>query len=160
MVDTDLSPLAQALGRVPTGLYVVSTSTSDGPIGFVGSFVQQVGFEPPTMCVAVGSGRSHLEAIRASGGFALSLLDKESQGQMSAFFKAPPEGRTQFDALETKATDGGRTVLSNCLAWMDCELTGEHAVGDHVIVFGTVKQAERVREGEPSVHLRSNGLGY
>ena len=48
------SPLARALGRVPTGLYVVSTRAGDRPLGFVGSFLVQVGLAPPIVCVAVG----------------------------------------------------------------------------------------------------------
>ena len=73
--STELSPLAEGLGRVPTGLYLLTTRHGDDPIGLVASFVMQVGFEPPTVMVALGAGRDQLSAIRASGRFALSVLD-------------------------------------------------------------------------------------
>ena len=160
MSDAEISPLAQALGRVPCGLYIVTTTVDGAPIGFVGSFVMQQGIDPPTLSVAVGKGRDHLDAIRASGRFAVSVLDKESAGVMGGFFKPAPEGKTPFDELDTRTTEAGSVVLGEALAWLDCAYTGEHETGDHVVVFGTIEAGERAREGEPSVHLRKSGLGY
>lgn len=153
--STELSPIALALGRVPTGLYVVTTREAEEPLGFVGSLLVQVGFEPPTVCVAIGRDRAHLAAVRASGRFAVSILDGQSQGLMSAFFKDDA-----FDRVEHTDSPGGMPVLPGALAWLDCKLSGEHEVGDHVVVFGTVEHAALQREGDPSVHLRRNGLGY
>jgi flavin reductase (DIM6/NTAB) family NADH-FMN oxidoreductase RutF len=163
MLDADLSPIARALGRVPTGLYIVSTeSAADGgaPMGFVGSFVMQVGFDPPTVCVAVGKGRSPLEAIRARGSFGVSILDGPSQGVMGRFFKQLPEGESPFDGLELVHAAGGTPVLADALAWLECRVTGEHDTGDHVVVFGEVTDGAGVREGDPAIHLRKDGLGY
>ena len=161
MSDADLSPLALALGRIPTGLYVVSTTSDGAPMGFVGSFLMQVGFEPPTVCVAVGKGRDHLEAMRASGRFAVSILDGESSRLMGAFFKKYEGGETAFDHLEHHAApEDGPPVLDGALAWLACRVTGEHETGDHVVVFGEVTAAQPAREGDPSIHLRQNGLAY
>ena len=63
---------------MPCGLYIVTTRLSGAPVGFLGSFVMQVGFEPPTMCVAFGKDRDHLAGVRVCGSFALSVIDKES----------------------------------------------------------------------------------
>ena len=86
------SPLARALGRMPQGLYVVTTGSAEAPLGFVASLVQQVGFDPPTVCVAVSKGRDHVEAIRAAGGFTVSILDGESSGLMGPFFSKREDG--------------------------------------------------------------------
>ena len=160
-MSDELTPIARALGRIPSGLYIVSTTDGGSPaLGFLGSFLTQVGFEPPTLCVAVGKERAHLTAMRSSGHFAVSILDQESQALMSAFFKAPPEGKSVFDDLDTTSAPSGAPVLTGALAWLDCEITGEHEVGDHVVVFGKVTSAELLREGDASVHMRKNGLGY
>jgi len=154
------SPLAQALGRIPTGLYVVTTRHERRPLGFVGSFLMQVGFQPPTLCLAIASGREHLAALRADGHFTVSILDGASQGLMGAFFKKSEPGKSAFDGLELVTTPGGLAALAGSLAWLECKLTGEHATGDHVVVFGTVEHGAQLRTGEPSVHLRKNGLSY
>jgi flavin reductase (DIM6/NTAB) family NADH-FMN oxidoreductase RutF len=152
--------MASALGRVPTGLYVVTTLSGGAPVGFVGSFAMQMGFAPPVMAVAVGKDRAHLAAIRASGKFALSILDKSTESVMGRFFRKYEPGAGPFDGLELAHAAGGTPVIPSALAWMECKLTGEHATGDHVVVFGEVVDAKLCREGEPSIHLRKNGLGY
>lgn len=160
MSNTDPSPLARALGSLPTGLYIVTTNGEAGPLGFVGSFVMQQGLEPPVVSVAVGRDREHLAAMRSAGRFAISILDESSQGSMGAFFKKYEGDATPFDQLNTATSPGGMTVLSDALAWFECELTGEHETGDHVVVFGRVVEGDKAREGSPSIHLRKNGLGY
>jgi flavin reductase (DIM6/NTAB) family NADH-FMN oxidoreductase RutF len=160
MSDSEISPLARALGRIPTGLYIVSTRTPDGPEGFVGSFLVQVGFEPPTICVAVGKSRGPLAALRASGHFAVSILDEASSSSMGAFFRGYEGDETPFDHVEHEDTASGGPRLTDALAWLDCAITGEHEVGDHVVLFGEVRDGAQVREGDPSVHLRKNGLSY
>ena len=154
------TPLAQALGRIPTGLYIVTTLKDEKPLGFVGSFVMQVGFEPPVMSVAIGRTREHLAAIRASGRFGISVLDAASQKLMASFFKRHEPGRSAFDHVEHHLSPSGVPVLAGALAWLDCRVTGEHATGDHVVVFGVVEHGELLRTGDPSVHLRKNGLEY
>ena len=160
MARPELTPIARALGRVPSGLYIVTTVHAGRPIGFLGSLVQQIGFEPPVVCVAVAKDRPHLAHIEASGGFALSVLDEASQGVKSAFLRRLPEGATPFDGLKIGQSTAGRAVLLDALAWVDCRFSGKHDVGDHVVVFGTVLEGALQREGDPHVHLRKNGLGY
>ncbi len=129
-------------------------------MGFVGSFLMQVGFDPPTLCVAVGKKRAHLATIRAAGHFGVSILNGASQGVMGRFFRQLPAGEGAFDGLDLIHAAGGTPVLADSLAWLECRVTGEHDSGDHIVVFGEVTDAAQVREGDPSVHLRKDGLGY
>ena len=154
------SPLAQALGRVPTGLYIVATREDDKPLGFVGSFVMQQAFEPPTVSVAIGRDREHLAAIRKSGRFAVSILDGASSSLMGAFFKKYEGDETPFDHLPHTNTPSGSPILTDALAWLDLEHAGEYDAGDHIVVFGTVTAGDTFRDGDPSTHLRKNGLEY
>lgn len=158
--ETPVPPLAQALGKVASGLFVVTTTGPDGPLGFVASFVIQAGFEPPTVSVAVAKGRDHLAAIREQGGFAVSIVDKESSGAMGAFFKKREPGESPFDDLATHGAPSGIPVLSDALGWLDCKLAGEHATGDHVVVYGTVEAGSLTREGDPMTHVRKDGRTY
>jgi 3-hydroxy-9,10-secoandrosta-1,3,5(10)-triene-9,17-dione monooxygenase reductase component len=130
---SDPTPLARAIACIPTGLYVVTTLADGKPVGFVASFLMQVGFSPPTLCVAVAKERGPLAPMRASGRFTVSVLDE-----------AP----------------SGLPVLSRALSWLDCRASGEHETGDHVVLFGTVEHGGLLREGDPAIHLRKNGLDY
>jgi len=155
-----LSPIASALGRMPTGLYIVTTTRNGAPIGFLGSFAVQVGFDPPTVCVAIGKDRPHLADIETSGRFALSIVDKASQPLMSAFLRKLAPGTTPFDDLRVATSEAGSPYMLDALAWVDCRFTGRHDAGDHAVLFGEVVEARLQREGEPLVHVRKNGLSY
>lgn len=160
MSRTEHPPLARALGRVPSGLYIVTAVGDEGPMGFLGSFVQQVGFEPPTLVVAVGQDRAHLAAMRRSGAFAVSVLDSASKGLMAQFYKPAAQGSDPFGGLATLRTPKGQWVLADALAWIECQVVGEQDVGDHVAVFGRATEGALHREAEPLVHLRRNGFSY
>lgn len=152
--------IGAALGRVPSGLFIVTTEDERGrPLGFLASFVQQVAMDPPTVAVAISSGRDHLEAVRAAGRFGVSVLGDEDKGLMKPFFKGPDDG-SPFDDVAAKRTERGSHVLEGALAWLDCRLAGEHNAGDHVVVFGVVEEGVRQREGDPLIHTRKNGLRY
>lgn len=160
MSQPDPTPLARALGRIPTGLYVVTSRAGDQDLGLVGSLLMQVGLDPPTVCVAVGKGRDHLAAIRGSGSFAVTVLAPEETAHMGAFFKKYEGGETPFDHVPVARSPKGNAVIEGALAWFECEVTGEHETGDHVVVFGTVRDGALGHDGEPAIHLRTNGLGY
>lgn len=160
MPEPALSPIARALGRVPSGLFIVTTASAGLPIGFLGSFVMQMGFEPPTVCVGVGAQRPQLADLRRSGRFALSILDPRSRGLIAPFLRRPSESESPFDGLSLLHSAAGSPVLADALAWVDCRITGEHPTGDHVVLFGEVTEGALLREGDPSTHLRKSGLAY
>jgi flavin reductase (DIM6/NTAB) family NADH-FMN oxidoreductase RutF len=160
MTPTESSSIARALGRVPSGLFIVTTARERQPSGFLGSFVMQMGFVPPTVCIAVGNSRPQLAEIRAAGRFAVSILDAKSRGLMTPFLRKLEAGESPFDGLQLATTSSGLPVLADALAWLDCRVSGEHSTGDHVVVFGEVTAGELLREGEPSTHVRRNGLSY
>lgn len=160
MPDPAASPIARALGRIPSGLFVVTTVRDGRPVGFLGSFVMQMGFAPPTVCVGVAKERAQLADLRRAGRFALSILDPRSRGLMTPFLRKLQGDESPFEGLSLASTRAGSPVLADALAWVDCRITGEHATGDHVVVFGEVTEGALLREGEPSAHLRRNGLGY
>ena len=160
MPDPATSSVARALGRIPSGLFIVTTLREAEPVGFLGSFVMQAGFEPPTVSLAVGRDRPHLADIRRSGRFALSVLDPQSRGLMAPFLRKLDEGASPFQTLSVRRTAAGSVVLADALAWLDCRVLGEHATPDHVLVLGEVLEGALQREGEPATHVRKNGLSY
>ena len=155
-----LESIGPALGRIPSGLFIVTTLDEHGrPLGFLGSFVQQMSLDPPTVCVAVGSGRDHLTAIRNHGHFAISILGDDDKGLMKPFFKKPEDG-SPFDDVQHETAPNGCPVLSEALSWIECRAAGEHNAGDHVVVFGAVTAGHKSKDGDPLTHTRKDGLKY
>lgn len=160
MPPPDPTPLARALGRIPSGLFVVTTRVGERRGGFLASFVQQAAFTPPMLCVAVGRDRPLLADVRATGRFAVSVVDQTSRRLLAAFTRRLADGETPFDRLAVAETPGGLPVPTDALAWIECRLAGELPAGDHVLITGEAVAGALLREGEPEVHLRRNGLSY
>ncbi len=155
-----LDAIGPALGRVSSGLFIVTTRDEAGaPMGFLGSFVQQVALTPPTLCVAIGTDREHLTQIRREQRFGISVLGEDDKALMKPFFKGPGDG-SPFDDVEHAAAPGGSPILSGALSWLECRVTGEHDAGDHVVVFGVVEAGCLQGESPPLTHARKNGLRY
>jgi len=160
--------IGPALGRVPSGLFIVTTRDERGhPMGFLGSFVQQMALDPPTVAVAISKEREHLDAVRKSGRFGVSILGEDDKALMKPFFKGPEDG-SPFDDVDHESApliDGpegaeGSPFLTGALSWLDCRVAGEHNAGDHVVVFGVVESGRLAKEGAPLIHTRKNGLRY
>ena len=43
----EIPPVAQAVGHIPSGLFILTVGRGEAATGLLTSFVQQVGFDPP-----------------------------------------------------------------------------------------------------------------
>lgn len=145
-----------ALGRIPSGLFVVSWRDGDADRCMLASWVMQAGFVPPQVSVAVATSRELLAALDAGAAFAVSVLADSQRSLLARFGKPAADA---FTGLALHRTPAGVAVLADAAAWLDCRPTARAAHGDHVLVL-----AEVVAGGgtgmEPAVHVRKNGLRY
>jgi len=155
-----LDRLAPALGRLPSGLYILTAAHEDRRAGMLCSWVQQVGFEPPMISIAVGKGRSIMPLISESRAFAVSALRKEDNLLMRKFTGETDINDDPFLGHELIDNALGVPVMANTMSYLLCELTCHMDVeGDHDLFIGTVVDGHYT-EGEPMVHIRKNGLKY
>ena len=69
--------IGAALGKIPSGVFI-ATSTQDGEeIGMLASFVEQAGFNPPTITVAIGVDRRLNQAVEESNMIGINILAEE-----------------------------------------------------------------------------------
>lgn len=154
--------LAAALGRIPSGLFIVTWRADDTDRGTLASWVMQAGFEPPLVSVAVALGRDLLASIRAGSPFAVSVLADSQRSLLARFGKPPADGEDPFAGLALDRTPAGVAVFAEAAAWMECRVAGEAAAAaaDHVVVLGRIEAAAGRPEVTPLVHLRRSGLRY
>jgi len=151
---------ARALGAVPSGLFVATTGTGSEVTGFLASFVQQVGFAPPSIAMAVKSGRANEELIRRTGAFCLSILDEQSRYLMAHFARGFPPGANAFEGVEMDRAPSGLPFARDALAWLDCRVIGEASWSDHTVFCGEIVAGARRPGALPLVHVRKIGTSY
>lgn len=160
---TDADPhkqLAAALGRVPSGLFIVTFRHGGAETGMLGSWVQQCSFAPPMLSVAVKQGRDVLAWLTAGAPFAVNVLDDSQTDMIIHFGKGFALGEPAFDGLEVERPRGGAPVLAEALAHLQCRVAGRCPAGDHELVLGEVVAGRLLGEGHPMVHIRKSGMHY
>lgn len=158
------SEIAPVLGRVPSGLFIVSVKNAAGEAtGMLASWVQQAGFDPPAITVAVKNERYVNDWLAETSRVAVSIVGESQKGLLGRFGKGFEPGEDAFDGLKTAETSDGIPVLSDAIGWLAGDVAGSVNAGDHTIYVARLTEAgrgSRVESEKPWVHLRKNGLGY
>jgi len=150
------SGIPAALGRIPSGLFVVAWRDGDEDRCMLASWVMQAGFAPPQVSVAVASSRDLVAAVDRGTAFAVSVLAESQRSLLARFGKPSPDA---FLGIDLHRTATGAAVLADAAGWLDCRPTARAAHGDHVVVLAEVV-AGGGTGAEPAVHIRKNGLRY
>jgi flavin reductase (DIM6/NTAB) family NADH-FMN oxidoreductase RutF len=162
MSDSSLSDVAVALGRVPSGLFVVTSRNSRGEeTAFLASWVMQAGFDPPALSIGVGQDRAALEFVLEPGSkFVVSVIAESEKGQVGPFARGITPAADALSDTPVERTPSGQAAVEGCLAWMECCTMDHGRSGDHAVVIGEIVDARGGRDDAPAVHLRTDGLGY
>ena len=156
-----VNPLGQALGRVPSGLYILTARHDGRATGLLASWVMQAGFDPPMVTVAINSQRYVADWVSASGRFALNQIAAGGKPLVRHFGRGFPPDAPAFAGLELRAEGRGGPILASALAFLDAEVVGEIASADHRIFLArVVGGAVFEPASEPMVHVRNNGFHY
>lgn len=152
--------VATALGRIPSGLFIVSWRHEGVDRTMLASWVMQAGFAPPSVTMAVAASRDLLTAIAGGTPFVITILGESQRPLLARFGRPVASGEDPFAGLDIVRSPCGAAALASGAGWLECRGTAQAAGGDHVIIVAEVTAAGN-GSGEPAlVHTRRNGLRY
>jgi flavin reductase (DIM6/NTAB) family NADH-FMN oxidoreductase RutF len=149
-----------ALGRVPSGLFVLTLGQGESETAMLASWVQQCSFEPPQLSVAVKRGRDVLGQLGPGVVFTLNLLGEGQNALVGRFARGIAPGQPPFDGVEVERPEGAPAVLTDALAYLVCRVNGRHVAGDHEVLFAEVVGGRMLGDGKPWCHVRKSGGNY
>ncbi len=163
-VHVDKDQVGPVLGRIPSGLSILTAQSPDGDqTGMLASWVQQASFAPPALTIAINAKRYLNDWLVDGAVVALSLVGESQMQYLSHFGKGFEPGVPAFEGLSTELTSSGLTVLSETLGWLEGTVTGSVDGGDHriyVVEITAGSPGELLETEKPFVHIRKNGFGY
>ena len=152
--------LGKAIGRIPSGVYILTARHENRAGAILASWVQQAAFDPPALSVALAKGRAIGESIRATKTFALSILPDEDKSLMKHYAR-PIDPADPFAGVRTIDSSGGMPILADALAWLECRVLSTCDFGgDHEIIIGQIVAGAILKEGKPFMHVCGNGFHY
>jgi flavin reductase (DIM6/NTAB) family NADH-FMN oxidoreductase RutF len=133
-----MNEIAALFHRLSLGVYVVGVAHGGRRNAFTAAWVMQASFDPPLLALSLNPQNASAPLMHASGTFTVSVL-KRGQTELARRF-GTRSGRDE-DKLEDVRWEpgrGGAPVLSDALAYFDCELTGTAPAGDHEVIIARV----------------------
>jgi flavin reductase (DIM6/NTAB) family NADH-FMN oxidoreductase RutF len=153
--------VGKAIGRIPSGVFILTAADEGESSAMMASWVQQVAFDPPALCVAVAKGRPIGEMIRESGQFSLSIIPEGDTTLMKRYARGLKPGEDAFAGVETLTTPLGIPALKSALAWLDCQLLQTVDFGgDHDLFLAEVVGGAVLQPGHAFMHQRGSGFHY
>ncbi len=159
--DPTRDSLSRGLARLPSGLYVLTAGRGDEATGMLASWVQQIGFEPPTIIVALKRGRPIETLVRREGAFCLAVLDAGSKALLGHFARGFEPGAPAFEGIDVATSAVGVPYPTAAHAHLVCTVrTIADDWADHSVVCAEVVGGEGDLARQPLVHVRKNGFSY
>jgi flavin reductase (DIM6/NTAB) family NADH-FMN oxidoreductase RutF len=159
-VDPQRQQLAAALGRVPSGLFILTARQGEAETGMLASWVQQCSLDPPQVSVAIKRDRPVAAWLVAGSTFVLNILDDSETDMLVHFGRGFALDQPAFEGLDIEREEGSAPILSDALAYLHCRVVARHSAGDHDLFVAQVIAGRMLGEGQPMVHVRKSGFHY
>ena len=156
MSDDPLLPL----GRVTSGIYILTIGKVEQATGMLASWVMQAGFEPPMVTVAVRKGRYVADWLAEGQPFVLNVVGEGQKHWLRHFGKGFEPGEPAFEGVETRVASNDAPLLAEAVGHLECEPVSRVDSGDHHIFLAKVTAGSMLSEVAPMVHIRKTGAHY
>lgn len=144
--SADSDSFRGALGTFVTGVTIVTTDSSEGPVAIVANSFASVSLDPPLVLWSPAKSSKRFEHFAGSRRFAVHVLAADQRDICAAIIKS----KTAISEVPTHLSHCGMPIIEGALASFECTLSATHDAGDHVIVVGEVTKCHH-RAGIPLV---------
>jgi flavin reductase (DIM6/NTAB) family NADH-FMN oxidoreductase RutF len=146
----------KAFAKMTYGIYVLTSRADEVINGMIASWVSQVSYEPPLIMVAVHPKRYSHRLIEKGGGFVLHVISRSQKDYLSRFKGADTQAK--FSSLKWTTGQTGCPILSECLAYLECELKTRYRPGNHTLFIGQVVDAGVFADEPPFATMEYDGV--
>src|SRR5690242_8574910 len=128
-----VTQLEAILGRVTSGLFILTARHKKEETGMLASWVMQAGFEPPMVTVAVRQDRDISRWLAAHQPFVLNILGADQKKLLTHFARGFAPGESPFKGLEVLRLTDDLPALADALGHLECHPKKHVDSGDHRI---------------------------
>jgi flavin reductase (DIM6/NTAB) family NADH-FMN oxidoreductase RutF len=147
--------VAALFQRLTQGVYVVGVAHGEVRNAFTAAWVMQVSFDPLLLALSINPRHSSYGLLKESRAFSVNVLKK---GQLDlAEHYGQPARADKLAGTEWTTDRTGLPLLREALAWFECQVVGEHAAGDHVLVLGSVINGKLLDSQAEPMSYRQTG---
>jgi 3-hydroxy-9,10-secoandrosta-1,3,5(10)-triene-9,17-dione monooxygenase reductase component len=140
------------LGRFASGVTVVTTMSSDGPVGMTCQSFSSVSLDPPLVLFVPAKTSRAWPLMQRSGKFCVNLL-ADGQAELSNIMAS--RGTDKFTGVSWQPSEAtGSPLLDGVLGYVDCAIHTVLEAGDHYVVIGRVVDLAAADADDPLLFYR------
>ena len=152
------SDFSDVLAKIPYGVSVVTLGRGGVENGLTISWLSQVSFDPPMLMVAVDKLHYSVDLLRSTKNFCVNLLGEDQAQLAGRFAKQATTTEDKLAAVAQRPADSGAAILTDAVAYFDCEVASLLEAGDHLLVIGKIEDAGVLKDR--AVLTSASGLRY
>ena len=152
--------LASALGRIPSGVFILTLAQNGIETGLLTSWIQQCSFQPPLVSFALARGRPVADLLTKDAVFTLNILESAQTDMIAHFGKGFTLTENAFHEIDLRRAEPHGPILTEAHAYLFGKVLERRPAGDHDLFLAEVTAGSLLEEGQPMVHIRKNGFHY
>ena len=141
--------------QISHGVYVIGVGNGERQNAFTAAWVMQVSFDPLLLAISINPKHYSYQLLQADGICTVNILSQD-QYAIAEHFGHP--GKDKMTGFHWQQGATGAPVLSECLAYFDCQVSHYTDAGDHKIAVCKVIAAAKLNNGHPLLYNQTGDM--
>jgi flavin reductase (DIM6/NTAB) family NADH-FMN oxidoreductase RutF len=141
--------------HISLGVYVVGVSDGERQNAFTAACVMQVSFNPPLLAISINPEHYSYQLLQAGGICTVNVLGRDQYAIAEHFGRSTKDKLAGFQWQKDKT---GAPILSESLAYFDCQVSHYTDAGDHKIAVCKVIAAAKLNVGSPLLYSQTGDM--
>ena len=147
----DSASFAEVLRKFPLAVSVVTVGRGGAENALTVSWATPASFEPPMFLVAVDRLHYSVDFVKSTRNFTVNVLAEGQEKLAGHFARQSMQGEDKLAGVAHREGQTGAPVLTDAVAYFDCELAFFVEAGDHYLLVGRVVDAAVLRDARALV---------
>ena len=141
--------------QISHGVYVIGVGVGERQNVFTAAWVMQVSFDPLLLAISINPAHYSYQLMQESGVCTVNVLGQEQYALAEHFGRSAPDKMAGF---QWRQAETGAPVLSDSLAYFDCQVSHYTDAGDHKIAVCKVLAAATLNQGRPLLYSQTGDM--
>jgi flavin reductase (DIM6/NTAB) family NADH-FMN oxidoreductase RutF len=143
------------LKQISHGVYVIGVGVGDRQNAFTAAWVMQASFDPLLLAISIDPEHYSFCVLKESGVCTVNVLGEGQYDIAEHFGRSAKDKMAGFQWHNAKT---GAPVLSESLAYFDCQVSHYTDAGDHTIAVCKVISMAKLNEGLPLLYRQTGDM--
>ncbi len=141
--------------QISHGVYVIGVSDGCHQNAFTAAWVMQVSFEPLLLAISINPEHYSYQLLQVGGVCSVNVLGQDQYAIAKHFGQS---GKDKMAGFKWQKDITGAPILSESLAYFDCQVSHYADAGDHKIAVCKVVAAAKLNEGQPLLYRQTGNM--